>query len=76
MVTPPYSSRSSPFLQPLQALVGVLPGNAGERSDFFLGDLQMRSRGRVENRVEQRGDASGRARAVASQRAVILQSPR
>ena len=29
------------LLQPLQALVGVLPRNAGERSDFFLCDLEM-----------------------------------
>ncbi len=76
MVTPPYSEPQQAFLlQPLQALVGILPRNTGERSDFFLRDLEMTRQVRIENRVEQRGD---RARDAAGgiQRAAMFQRAR
>src|SRR6476646_9648019 len=68
------------LLQPLQALVGILPRNTGERSDFFLGDLDMARHVRIENRVEQRGDgardtAGGIERAAMFQRADELADP-
>ena len=73
MVTPPYSRRSSPFLlQPVQRAVGVLARHAGERADLLLGDLQMRGRFRIEDRIEQRGDAAREARS-GIERAVDLE---
>ena len=41
------------LLQPLQALVGILPGDAGERPDLFLRDLEMAREVGIENGIEQ-----------------------
>ena len=41
------------FLQLLQTLVRILPGDAGERPDLFLGDFQMACQIRIENWIEQ-----------------------
>ena len=54
MVTPPYfEPQQACGLQPFQALVGVLPGNTGEGSDFYLRDLEMAPEVRIENGVGQ-----------------------
>src|SRR6516164_7273962 len=45
------------LLQLVQRPVRVLPRHAGECADFLLRDLQMRLGVRIEDRVEQRGDA-------------------
>ena len=62
------------LFQPLQALVGNLPGDARERSDFLLGDLEMPREVRIENGIEQRGD---RARQTCGriERAAIFERP-
>src|SRR5438093_2652811 len=62
------------LLQPLQALVGILPRNSGERSDFLLRDLEMAGQVRIENRIEQRGDGARNA-AGGIERATVFQRP-
>jgi len=49
-------------LQSFQALVGILPGDAGESADLLLRDLQMARQVRIENGIEQRCDASRQTR--------------
>src|ERR1700736_1672847 len=46
------------LLEFLQALVGILPGHAGQRADFLLRDLQVTRQVRIKNGIEQRGDAA------------------
>ena len=41
------------LFQPLQALVGILPGDPGQRADFLLRDLQVTRQVGVEDRIEQ-----------------------
>jgi hypothetical protein len=62
------------LLQSLQALVGILPGDAGKCPDFFLRDLQMACEVRIENRIEQRSDRARQPRGRV-QRAAIFQQP-
>ena len=40
------------LLKPLQALVGILPRQARQRADLFLGDLQMPRQVGIEDGVE------------------------
>ena len=43
-------------LEPLQALVGVLPGDSRQRPDLLLGDFKVQGKLGIENRIEQLGD--------------------
>jgi hypothetical protein len=61
------------FLQPLQALVGILPGDTGERSDFFLRDLQMSREVGIENRIEQGCDGARQPRGRVQRAAIFEQ---
>src|SRR4029453_11963340 len=69
-----FEAQQAFLLQALQALVGILPRNTRERSDFFLCDLEVTRHVRVQNRVEQRGD---RARDAAGgvEHAAMFQRP-
>src|SRR5436190_12262265 len=61
------------LLQPLQALVGILPGDAGERPDLFLRDLEMRREIRIEDGIEQRGDRACQPRGRIERAAIFQQ---
>src|SRR4051794_14762075 len=62
------------FLQPVQRAVSILAGHARERTDLLLGDLEMRGGFRIEDGIEQRGDAAGEPRS-GTQCAVALEHP-
>src|SRR6202011_4945158 len=54
-------SQQALFLKRLKTSIGILPGDTGQRSQFFLGNLQMTSPVRIENGIEQRCDAASEA---------------
>src|SRR5450631_588155 len=62
------------LLQRLQALVGFLPGDAGQRPDLLLGDLQVGRQVGIENGIEQRRNAARQARGDI-QRAAVFEQP-
>src|SRR4051812_11486935 len=62
------------LLQPLQALVGVLPGDAGERPDFLLSDFEVAREIGIENGIEQGGDRTRQTRGRI-QRAAVFEQP-
>ena len=61
------------LLQPLQAPVRILPGDAGQGADFLLRDLQMKRQGRIENGIEQRSDTAREARRSIQRAAIFKQ---
>src|SRR4051794_23991932 len=69
-----FESQQAFLLQRLQTLIGLLPGDAGQRTDFLLGDLEMKRQVRIENRVEQRRDAAGET-GGRIQRATVFEQP-
>src|SRR5436190_24309389 len=75
-----FEAQESLLFEPLQALIGVLPRNTGERSDFFLCDLEVTRHVRIKNWIEQRSDrardaAGGVEHAAVLQRADELADP-
>ncbi len=74
MVTPPYSSRSRPsFSSFFRHWLAFLSGDARERANFLLGDIEVARQVRIENRIEQRGDAAGEPRRRIQRAAVFEQ---
>src|SRR5882724_2799996 len=62
------------FFQFLQTLVRVLPGDAGQRADFLLCDLQMPGQLRMDDRIEQRRNAARHATRRVQRAAVFEQT--
>src|SRR3954469_11647317 len=68
-----FKSQEAFLFQPVQTLVGILPGDARQRSDFLLGDVEMKCRVRIEDRIEQRGNAAGNTRCRVQRSAIVDQ---